>query len=152
MNRKLAALTSFCGFPARHGVELVGLLVTMQPANRRGGAATAYKPSLHHVTKIKPEQRRAIILKTVRSRPKIPTAQQVQTILDACDPLRDRLLFALPLDTGVRIGEALGLRHEDLDIAGRVLTVRPRPNDNRAPAKAGVCRMLGGRNQGQHQR
>ena len=106
--------------PARHGVELAGLLVTMQPANRRGAAATAYKPSLHHVTKIKPEQRRAITLKTVQSRPKMPIVQQVQTILDACDHLRDRLLFALPLDTGVRTGEALGLRHEDLDIAGRV--------------------------------
>ena len=66
VNRKLAALTSFCGFHARHGVELAGLLVTMQPANRRGGAATAYKPFLHHVTKTKPEQRRAITLKTVR--------------------------------------------------------------------------------------
>jgi integrase/recombinase XerD len=42
----------------------------------------------------------------------------------------------------VRIGEALGLRHEDLDIAGRVLTVRPRSNDNRARAKAGVCRTV----------
>ncbi len=142
VNRKLAALTSFCGFHARHGVELAGLLVTLQPANRRGGAATAYKPFLHHVTKTKPEQRRAITLKTVRSRTKVLTAQQVQTILDACDHLRDRLLFALLLDTGVRIGEALGLRHEDLDIAGRVLTVRPRSNDNRARAKAGVCRTV----------
>ncbi|HZE16803.1 MAG TPA: tyrosine-type recombinase/integrase [Mycobacterium sp.] len=105
-------------------------MVTLQPANRRGGAATAYKPFLHHVTKTKPEQRRAITLKTVRSRPKIRTAQQVQTILDACDHLRDRLLFALLLDTGVRIGEALGLPHEDLDIAGRLLTVRPRSNEN----------------------
>jgi hypothetical protein len=60
--------------------------------------------------------------------------------------------FALPLDTGVRTGEALGLRHEDLDIAGRVLTVGPRPNDNRARARAGVCRMPGGRNQHQYQR
>jgi len=66
VNRKLAALTSFCGFP--HGVELAGLLVTPQPANRRGGAATAYTPFLHHVTKTKPEQRCAITLKTLRHR------------------------------------------------------------------------------------
>ena len=50
--------------------------------------------------------------------------------------------LALLLDTGVRIGEALGLRHEDLDIAGRTVTVRPRPNDNRARAKTGVCRTV----------
>ncbi|WP_374101747.1 tyrosine-type recombinase/integrase [Mycobacterium sp. SM1] len=54
----------------------------------------------------------------------------------------DRLLFALLLDTGVRIGEPLGLRHEDLDIAARTLTVRPRPNDNGARAKTGVCRTI----------
>jgi integrase/recombinase XerD len=35
VNRKLAALTSFCEFHARHGVKLAGLLVTMQPAGRR---------------------------------------------------------------------------------------------------------------------
>ena len=31
VNRKLAALTSFCEFHARHGVSLARLLTTMQP-------------------------------------------------------------------------------------------------------------------------
>ena len=111
VNRKLAALTSFCEFNARHGADIAGLLVRMQPAGRRG-SATSYKPFLHHVTKTEPERRRAIKLKTSPPRPKVLTAKQVQTILDAGDHLRDRLLFALLLDVGVRIGEALGLRHE----------------------------------------
>ena len=34
VNRKLAALTSFCEFHARHGVPLAGLLVTMAPPGR----------------------------------------------------------------------------------------------------------------------
>jgi integrase/recombinase XerD len=142
VNRKLASLTSFCGFHTRHGVELTGLLVVMRPAGRRGGPATAYKPFLHHVTKSRPERHRAIKLNTPQMRPKVLTPQQVQAILDACEHLRDRLLFALLLDTGVRIGEALGLRHEDLDVAGRTVTVRPRCNDNRARVKAGVCRTI----------
>ncbi|MCB5292688.1 tyrosine-type recombinase/integrase [Arthrobacter sp. SO3] len=143
VNRKLAALTSFCEFHARHGVALAGLLVTMQPTGRRGaGSATSYKPFLHHVTKNKPERRRAIKLKTGRPRPKVLTVKEVQTILDACDHLRDRLLFALLLDCGVRIGEALGLRHEDMGIAERAVTVIPRANDNRARAKAGVSRTI----------
>ncbi len=33
--------------------------------------------------------------------------------------LRDRLLFAVPFDTGMRIGEVLGLRHDDLAVAER---------------------------------
>ena len=144
VNRKLAALTSFCEFHARHGVALAGLLVTMQPAGHRRGSlsGTSYKPFLHHVTKSGLQRRRTIKLKTSRPRPQVLTVHQVQTILDACDHLRDRLLFALMLDTGVRIGEALGLRHEDLEIAERIVTVTPRTNDNRARAKAGISRTI----------
>lgn len=56
---------------------------------------------------------------------------QVNAILDACSiqtpagawsgggvGLRDRLFFALLAETGMRIGEALSLRHHDFDIAG----------------------------------
>ena len=99
VNRKLAALTSFCEFHARHGVGLAGLLTAMQPAGRRG-SATSYKPFLHHVTKSGPQRRRTIKLKTSRPRPKVLTAVEAQAILDACDHLRDRLLFALLLDCG----------------------------------------------------
>jgi integrase/recombinase XerD len=141
VNRKLAALVSFCEFHARHGVALAGLLVTMQPAGRRG-SATSYKPFLHHVTKNEPRRHRAITLKTSRPRPKVLTARQAQAILDACDHLRDRLLFAVLLDCGVRIGEALGLRHEDMGIAEQAVTVMPRLNDNRARAKAGISRTI----------
>jgi integrase/recombinase XerD len=89
-----------------------------------------------------PDPVRLIKLKTSRPRPKVLTAGQVQTILDACDHLRDRLLFGVLLDCGVRIGEALGLRHEDMGIADRTVTVTPRPNDNRARAKAGISRTI----------
>src|SRR6266567_1825965 len=141
VNRKLAALTSFCEFHARHGASLARLLTTMQPAGRRG-SATSYKPFLHHVTKNEPQRRSVIKLKASRPRPKVLTAVQAQAILDACEHLRDRLLFAVLLDCGVRIGEALGLRHEDMGIADRTVTVMPRRNDNRARAKAGISRMI----------
>ena len=141
VNRKLAALTSFCEFHARRGVPLAGLLAVMQPGCGRP-AATSYKPFLHHVAKSGPQRRHTIKLKTSRPRPKVLTARQAQAILDACGHLRDRLLFALLLDCGVRIGEALGLRHEDMGIAERTVTVMPRRNDNRARAKAGISRVI----------
>ena len=141
VNRKLAALTSFCEFHARRGVNLAGLLTAMQPAGRRG-PATSYKPFLHHITKSGPQRRSVIQLKTSRARPKVLTAAEAQAILDACEHLRDRLLFAVLLDCGVRIGEALGLRHEDMGIAERAVTVMPRRNDNRARAKAGISRTI----------
>lgn len=141
VNRKLAALTSFCEFHVRHGVQLAGLLTTLAPPGRRS-STTSFKPFLHHVTKGTAQRRRAITLAAPTPRPKVLTAGEAQAILDACEHLRDRLLFAALLDTGMRIGEALGLRHEDLAIAEREVTVTPRHNDNRARAKAGRSRTI----------
>ncbi|WP_433258310.1 tyrosine-type recombinase/integrase [Streptosporangium sp. CA-135522] len=53
-----------------------------------------------------------------------------------------RFLFALLWDTGVRIGEALGLRHADLAAAEREMTVRPRINDNGARTKSQQSRTI----------
>ena len=112
MNRKLAALGSFCDFHARHGVALGGLLVATGGTGRRG-SSSSFKPFLHHVNKRAPASGRAISLRSAPPRPRVLTVTEAQAILDACEHLRDRFLFALLLDTGVRIGEALGLRHED---------------------------------------
>lgn len=70
------------------------------------------------------------------------TAAEVQTILDACTRLRDRLLFAVLYDTGMRIGEALGLRHEDLAAAEREVSITARVNDNGARVKTGRSRTI----------
>ena len=75
-------------------------------------------------------------LKVPRKHPRILTAVEMQAILDGCDRLRDRLLFAVLHDTGMRIGEALGLRHEDWAAAERTVTVVARVNDNGARAKS----------------
>ncbi len=70
------------------------------------------------------------------------TVAEMQAILDACDRLRDRLLFAVLYETGMRIGEALGLRHEDLAAAEREVAVVPRYNDNGARSKSGEPRSV----------
>jgi integrase len=70
------------------------------------------------------------------------TAVEVQMILDACDRLRDRFLLALLYDSGIRAGEALGLRHEDIAAAEREVTVRPRTNDNGARVKSRASRTI----------
>jgi len=142
VNRKLAAVSTFYEFHARSGVTVADLLTSMRPAGPHRSAATSFKPFLQHVASGKPQRERTIKLKTGRKRPRVLTAVQVQTILDACEHLRDRLLFALLLDTGVRIGEALGLRHDDIAIADKQVTVVPRQNDNLARAKAGRMRII----------
>jgi integrase/recombinase XerD len=132
VSRKLAALTAFYAHHARHGVDVGELLTTWHAGGRR-----VWKSFLHHLTKGKPRAKRTIKLRVPKKLPRVVTAAEMQAILDACDHLRDRLLFALLWDSGVRVGEALGLRHEDIAAAERQLTVVPRLNDNRARAKSG---------------
>lgn len=77
------------------------------------------------------------------------TAAQVQAILDACDRLRDRFLLSVLWDSGVRIGEALGLRHEDLAAAEQELTVVrrvcscPQPTGTVTSSSVGLQTYLG---------
>jgi integrase/recombinase XerD len=139
VNRKLAALTSFCEFHARRGVALTGLTITTVPGGRGGARSSfggsSYRPFMHHISKSAPVRRRTIKLASPASSPKVLSAVEAQSILEACDHLRDRLLFAVLLDAGVRIGEALGLRHDDLAIAEQRVVITPRRNDNRARVK-----------------
>ena len=105
VNRKLSAVSAFYQHAARNGVELGDLLTSWQPAGRRG---TAWRPFLHHLSKSRPQQRREIRLKAQRKAPRVLAPAEVQSVLDGCVRLRDRLLFAVLHDTGMRIGEALG--------------------------------------------
>jgi integrase/recombinase XerD len=131
INRKLSAVSAFYQHQARHGVDLGELLVTWQTSGRRGG----FKPFLHHISRSRPGPGRAITLKAAAKLPRVLTVTEVQAVLDACEHLRDRFLFALLYDSGMRIGEALGLRHADIDAAARTLRVVPRVNANRARSK-----------------
>ncbi|MGQ7788321.1 site-specific integrase [Nesterenkonia sp. K-15-9-6] len=139
VNRKLSALSAFYQHAVRHGIDLGELLRTWQLA---GGRSSGWKPFLHHISKKTPQSRRAISLNAMRKLPRVVTVAEVQAILDACDHLRDRFLFAVLFDTGIRIGEALGLRHEDIAAAGSQITVQPRTNDNGARSKSRASRTI----------
>ena len=83
-----------------------------------------------------------VALRTPKKLPRVLTPVEVQAVLDGCQRLRDRLLFALLYDTGMRIGEALGLRHNDIAAAEREVTVRCHDNANGARAKSGISRTI----------
>jgi integrase/recombinase XerD len=139
VNRKLSALSAFYTHAVRHGVDLGELLVTWHPGGRRGGG---WRPFLHHVSKGEPTKRATIRLKATKKLPRVLAAAEAQANLDACEHLRDRFLFAVLHESGVRIGEALGLRHDDIAAAERELTVRPRINDNGARTKSATSRTI----------
>ena len=73
----------------------------MTATGRRGSSATSYRPFLQHINKQAPQRRRTIAMPAPMPRPQVLPAWEAQAILDACEHLRDRLLFALLLDTGI---------------------------------------------------
>ncbi len=138
VNRKLSAISAFYEFHQRHGVDLGDLLTTWQRRGTRGGS---WRPLLAHLG-ARPERSKRIRLRAERRIPDTLDAEQIAAIVAACDRLRDRFLFTLLSECGLRIGEALGLRHSDIDAAARLVSVVPRRNSNRARAKGGGGRQV----------
>jgi len=95
-----------------------------------------YKPFLHGIAQSKPEAARIVSVKPEGRLPKTLNREQVQRLLDACAHTRDRLLLALMYETGMRIGQCLGLTHADLSVEDGTLQIVPRTtNPNGARAK-----------------
>lgn len=131
VNRHLAAVFGFYDFHARNGVALAESLVAWRRVPRG-----SFKPFLHHVTKGRPVPTRSVKLTVPRRIPVTLSVEEVAVILAACCRLRDRFLFALLAETGIRVGQALGLRHSDLVSRRRELRIVPRDdNVNGARAK-----------------
>lgn len=102
INRKLSAVGSFYQFHQHHGANFEFL-----PLSRGRGSGGSWKPLLAHLggsTRPGKELKR----RTPARIPRTLSAEQVSAVLDACNHLRDRLLFALLAGTGMRIGEHLG--------------------------------------------
>jgi integrase/recombinase XerD len=138
VNRKLSAVSAFYEFHQRHGVDLGDLLTTWR---RRGTHRGSWRPLLAHLGS-RPERSRQIGLRAQRRIPDTLDGEQIAAIVAACDRLRDRFLFLLLAESGLRIGEALGLRHSDIDPAARLVSVVARVNVNRARAKGAGERQV----------
>jgi integrase/recombinase XerD len=71
--------------------------------------------------------------------PRTLSLEQVAAVIDAQERLRDRFLFALLASTGMRIVQALGLRHEDVIAWERRIAIRARRDaERRARSKGGA--------------
>lgn len=132
VNRMLTAVFGFYDFHARHGVEVAKVLIDQT----RSGRGT-YKPFLHGIARAK-SRGRVGRLREGRRLPATLTLEQVAAIIAAQHRLRDRFLFGLLFGTGMRIGQALGLRHEDFVTQERRVEIVARAdNANGARGKGG---------------
>jgi site-specific recombinase XerD len=131
INTIISAVASFYDYHQRVGsLEQIPLFRTQFNPNKR------YKPFLHHVSKKAPEKRHVLKQREPKKLPKTLTTQQVEQLIDAANNHRDKFLVALLDETGMRIGEALGLRHCDiLSYDNQILIVRRSDNENGARAK-----------------
>ena len=138
INRKLAAIGSMYQHASRSGVGVHASLSVWRPAGRRGGA----RGFLHHVSKSRPVAAPVVRVRAGRRTPRTLSGAEVATLIGSCQRRRDRLLLEVLAATGMRVGEALGLRHEDWDAAERQVRVMARDNDNRARSKSLVPRTI----------
>ncbi len=74
------------------------------------------------------------ITRSNRSPATLDTAD-CERLLAACNSIRDRLLLSLWWTSGLRLGQTLGLRHEDFDGRRRQIRIVRRENENDAWAK-----------------
>jgi integrase/recombinase XerD len=106
VNRMLTGGVGFYELQPRHGNQLAEQMVVGTRSGRGG-----YDPFLHGVARGRPRGR-VVRLAEQKLLPRTLTLEQVAAVIDAQERLRDRFLFALLASTGMRIGQALGLRHE----------------------------------------
>ena len=133
VNRMLTAVFGFYEFHARNGVEVAKALV-----DRARSGRGSYKPFLHGIAASKPRGRVGR-LRQERRLPATLTLEQVGSVIHAQKRLRDRFLFALLFGTGMRVGQALGLRHEDVVTQERRIEIVAREdNANGARGKQGA--------------
>jgi len=128
----LTAIHSFYDFQMRlKTVPDVPLYHFLMVPNRR------YKSFLHGFVKAKPVQSRIVKVKREQRQVKTLTHEQVAQLIEACARIRDKFLLTLLYETGMRIGQALGLRHEDIRLEDQGIAIVPRDaNANGARAKS----------------
>ncbi|MEC4815923.1 MAG: tyrosine-type recombinase/integrase [Scytonema sp. PMC 1069.18] len=136
------ALTTVCGFYEFQ--ERLGLTEGVNAYRYQMQPGRKYKSFLHHISKGKEIKTRLLKVKEPKTFPGCLTNVQVKQLVDACHRIRDKFLICLLYETGMRIGEVLGLRHEDIHSQGvNEIHIIPRDdNVNVSRVKAGVKRVI----------
>ena len=133
VNRKLAAVTAFYDF--HHRQSGVRVAERLQPPSCRSGRGS-FKPMLLGFAPQRPRGRVGRLAER-RRLPQVLALSQVEAILRSQRRVRDRFLFALLFHTGMRVGQALGLRHEDVVTWENRIEIVCRENANGVRGKGG---------------
>lgn len=147
LNQYAAALTQFYMWAARSD------LISEKTAAGFYETRIAYGFSGDRLLPGQVSRSRAVRVKEVEEAPKLLDEPGEESLLATIANRRDRFLVTLMIETGVRIGEALGLRTEDLHLfqdsrilgcasAGPHIHIRRRRNPNAALSKSSNPRTV----------
>lgn len=114
INHALTTVTSFYEFHER-----LGTTKGVEAYSYGVQKGSKYKPFLHHISKGKLTKTRLLKIKEPKTFPGCLNDAQIKTLIDACTRIRDKFLICLLYETGMRIGEVLGLRHSDIVSGGK---------------------------------
>jgi integrase len=130
INAILAAVAMFYDYHRR-----IGAVVCTPLELETSFRGRPYKSFLHGIGKNRPTKIRRLKLKAPKRIPSTVSVDQVSKLIEACHRLRDKFLVCLLYETGMRIGQALGLKHQDILSRERVIKIIPR-NDNATGVRA----------------
>jgi integrase/recombinase XerD len=139
--RKRAAVASFYRFHSRRDQRVPALLGDFVGARPTG----RFVPMLVHTRRSRPraESFSPIRIHVQRRVPKTLTDDEIAALIGACTRRRDQFLLRLLDGSGLRIGEALGLRHSDLRLRSAEIAVIAREdNPNGARVKGMKNRLV----------
>ncbi|QHO69148.1 tyrosine-type recombinase/integrase [Marisediminicola antarctica] len=138
-NRALATISGFYRYLGSLGEDIVGaggLRRLQQSSQTYRRSRVTVIDNVGRANRHRQRSRLGPRLPRTQQRLKLLTIQQVHSILMECRDRRDRLLIMLAFTTGMRVGQILGLRHEDIDTRGRTIRIEARDdNSNGARSK-----------------
>lgn len=137
----LSTVYRFIEFHQRNG-NITG---TINTVIERQTSARKFKGFLHQIAKSKTFKGRFLNIKKTKIYPKYFSCDEVTRIVNACTNRRDKFLFCLLYESGIRIGEALSLRHSDIVSDGKrnILKIIPRrENRDTCRVKNSVERVI----------
>lgn len=151
VNATLTAVCEFLRFCARTGV--IDMVVADRLAEPRWLRFTPPGFDSGEFGQFRTVRARALKARTQTRFPEALTDEQIEGVLACCRRPRERFMVILLRDTGLRIGEALGLRRADMHllpdsrglgcvVVGAHVHVRHRANPNGALAKSRFPRTV----------
>ncbi len=131
INRAITAITGFYEY------HIANQTVDFKQFDRFYMAyGLAKKGLLTGIAKSKPTRQKLVKFKEPKKFPGCLNNEQIETLVNACNRLRDKLIILMLNGTGMRKGELLGLCHEDIgDFDDHSIRVVQRLNPNGARVK-----------------